>query len=90
MDEVQLVTVRYDRGYLLERRRSVREFSQLSWSGARKRPTTRCSQPLRLIESRRMFFASADTVMVSIPFLNEADVLPSSTSCSGRRRSERP
>jgi hypothetical protein len=57
-----------------------------------QRPNVRGCQPLRLIEMRRTFFASADfgTVIVSIPFLNVAELLSSSTSCNGMRRSKRP
>jgi hypothetical protein len=50
-------------------------------------------QPLRLIAMRRtLLFASADfgTVTVSTPFLNAAEALSSSMSCSGMRRSNRP
>jgi hypothetical protein len=47
-------------------------------------------QPLRLIAMRRtLLFASADFGTVTV-FLNAAEALSSSMSCSGMRRSNRP
>src|SRR3979411_922911 len=58
-----------------------------------ERPDVGVCQPLRLIAMRRtLFVASGDLGkgMVSTPFLNAAEALSSSMSCSGIRRSKRP